>query len=41
MHSFANPAANDLTTNTVDDETDNRRLWQAMTQFFEELFDGL
>lgn len=40
MHAVANPAANDSTRGAVYDETDDRPSWQAMTHFFEELFDG-
>ena len=40
MHAFTNPAANDPIRGTVYDETADRRSWQAMTNFFEELFGG-
>ena len=40
MHAFTNPAANDRTKGTVYDEMADRRSWQAMTNFFEELFNG-
>lgn len=40
MHAFTNPAANDPRRGTVYDETADRRSWQAMTDFFEELFGG-
>ena len=38
MHAFTNPAANDPTRGTVYDATADRRSWQAMTNFFDELF---
>ena len=40
MHAFTNPAAKDPTRGTVYDETADRRSWQAMTNFFDELFSG-
>ena len=40
MHAFTNSAANDPTRGTVYDETADRRSWQAMTNFFDELFSG-
>ena len=40
MHAFTNPAANDPRRGTVYDEMADRRSWQAMTSFFEELFGG-
>jgi dienelactone hydrolase len=38
MHAFANPAANDRERGTVYDADADRRSWQAMKNFFEELF---
>lgn len=40
MHAFTNPAANDAARGTVYDETAERRSWQAMTFFLDELFGG-
>ena len=40
MHAFTNPAADDPTRGTVYNETADRRSWQAMTNFFDELFSG-
>jgi dienelactone hydrolase len=40
MHAFTNPAANDTERGTVYDPTADRRSWQAMSNFLEELFDG-
>ncbi len=40
MHAFTNPAANDPARGTVYDKRADRRSWQAMTNFFNELFDG-
>ena len=40
MHAFTNPAANDPIGGTVYDETADRRSWQSMTNFFDELFGG-
>ncbi len=40
MHAFTNPAANDLDRGTVYDADADRRSWQAMTNFFDELFGG-
>ena len=40
MHAFTNPVANDVNRGTVYDPVADRRSWQAMTNFFEELFDG-
>jgi dienelactone hydrolase len=40
MHAFTNPVANDPIRGTVYDKTADRRSWQAMTNFFEELFGG-
>jgi len=40
MHAFTNPVANDPARGTVYDETADRRSWQAMTNFFDELFGG-
>ncbi len=38
MHAFTNPAANDPDMGTVYNETADRRSWQAMTNFLDELF---
>jgi dienelactone hydrolase len=38
MHAFTNPAANDAAMGTVYDANADRRSWQAMTNFLEELF---
>ena len=38
MHAFTNPAANDAAMGTVYDEAADRRSWQAMTNFLDELF---
>ena len=40
MHAFTNPAANDTDRGTVYDADADRRSWQAMTNFFDELFGG-
>ncbi|MDJ0794152.1 MAG: dienelactone hydrolase family protein [Woeseiaceae bacterium] len=40
MHAFTNPAANDVDRGTVYDAGADRRSWQAMTNFFDELFGG-
>jgi len=40
MHAFTNPAANDIDRGTVYDADADRRSWQAMTIFFDELFGG-
>ncbi len=40
MHAFTNPVANDLQRGTVYDADADRRSWQAMTNFFDELFGG-
>ena len=40
MHAFTNPAASDLDRGTVYDAVADRRSWQAMTNFFDELFGG-
>ena len=40
MHAFTNPVANDPIRGTVYDEMADRRSWQAMTNFLEELFGG-
>ena len=40
MHAFTNPAANDKDRGTVYDADADRRSWQAMTNFFNELFGG-
>ena len=40
MHAFTNPAANDHDRGTVYDAAADRRSWQAMTDFFDELFGG-
>jgi dienelactone hydrolase len=38
MHAFTNPAANDREFGTVYDASADRRSWQAMQNFLEELF---
>lgn len=40
MHAFTNPAANDSQLGTVYDAAADRRSWQAMTNFLEEVFGG-
>ena len=40
LHAFTNPAANDHQRGTVYDADADRRSWQAMTNFFDELFGG-
>lgn len=40
MHAFTNPAANDSGMGTVYDAVADRRSWQAMRNFLDELFDG-
>lgn len=40
QHAFTNPAANDPQRGTVYDAVADRRSWQAMTNFLDELFDG-
>jgi dienelactone hydrolase len=40
MHAFTNPAANDPGMGTVYEATADRRSWQAMTNFLDELFNG-
>ncbi len=40
MHAFTNPAANDPERGTVYDKNADRRAWQAMANFLDELFDG-
>lgn len=40
MHAFTNPAANNADMGTVYDPVADRRSWQAMSNFLEELFDG-
>ncbi len=40
MHAFTNPAANDPQMGTVYDAAADRRSWQAMTNFLEEVFGG-
>jgi len=40
MHAFTNPAADDRDMGTVYDATADRRSWQAMTNFLEEVFGG-
>lgn len=41
MHAFTNPAANDRDRGTVYDAVADRRAWQAMLNFFDELFGGI
>ena len=38
MHAFTNPVANDPDFGTVYDETADKRSWQALTNFLEEIF---
>jgi dienelactone hydrolase len=38
QHAFTNPAANDPERGTVYDEVADRRSWQAMTNFLDEIF---
>ena len=40
QHAFTNPAANDPERGTVYDEVADRRSWQAMTNFLNEIFNG-
>jgi len=40
MHAFTNPAADDATRGTVYDPVADRRSWQAMTNFLDEIFGG-
>ena len=40
QHAFTNPAANDPARGTVYDEAADRRSWQAMANFLDELFGG-
>ena len=40
MHAFTNPAANDAERGTVYDKNADRRSWQAMANFLDELFGG-
>jgi dienelactone hydrolase len=40
QHAFTNPAANDPERGTVYDEVADRRSWQAMTNFLDEVFSG-
>ena len=40
MHAFTNPAANDPDMGTVYNATADRRSWQAIQNFLEELFSG-
>lgn len=40
MHAFSNPAANDPDMGTVYDAAADRRSWQAMKNFLDEIFDG-
>lgn len=40
MHAFTNPAAHDPGMGTVYDAAADKRSWQAMTNFLEELFGG-
>jgi dienelactone hydrolase len=40
MHAFTNPAADDPDMGTVYDAAADRRSWQAMTNFLEEVFGG-
>ncbi len=38
LHAFTNPAANDSSAGTVYNDNANRRSWQAMQNFFDEVF---
>ena len=40
MHAFTNPAANNADMGTVYDPVADRRSWQAMSNFLQELFGG-
>lgn len=40
MHAFTNPAANSPDMGTVYDATADRRSWQVITNFLEEIFSG-
>lgn len=40
MHAFTNPVANDRDRGTVYNPAADQRSWQAMTDFFDELFGG-
>ena len=40
QHAFTNPAANDPERGTVYDEVADRRSWQAMSNFLNEIFGG-
>jgi dienelactone hydrolase len=40
MHAFTNPAANNGELGTVYDPVADRRSWQAMSNFLQELFGG-
>ena len=40
MHAFTNPAASDPEMGTVYDAAADRRSWEAMKNFLDELFDG-
>ena len=40
MHAFTNPAADNPTMGTVYDSAADRRSWQAMRNFLDELFYG-
>ena len=40
MHAFTNPAANNREMGTVYDATADRRSWQAISNFLEEVFSG-
>ncbi len=40
QHAFSNPAANDRERGTVYDKVADRRSWQAMINFLDELFGG-
>lgn len=40
QHAFTNPAANDPERGTVYDDVADRRSWQAMTNFLDEILDG-
>jgi dienelactone hydrolase len=40
MHAFTNPAANNREMGTVYDATADRRSWQALSNFLDEVFSG-
>ena len=40
MHAFTNPSANNVDMGTLYDATADRRSWQTLTNFLDELFSG-